>query len=94
MRFKTDSRVAKLRSGLGMTQEHFAKLMGVHFATVNRWENLQTQPSALASIRLSELEKMLCLSQAKSSAGARATKMWLRKVKNGSVSENQKGRHV
>ncbi|TJW11369.1 helix-turn-helix domain-containing protein [Parvibacter caecicola] len=36
------------RKQLGLTQTEFAKVLGVSFATVNRWENNQANPSALA----------------------------------------------
>ncbi len=42
------SRIRRLRGKFGLTQTRFAELMGVSFATVNRWENGQSRPSALA----------------------------------------------
>src|SRR4051812_8669368 len=41
-------RIRRLRGRFGLTQTRFAELMGVSFATVNRWENGQVRPSALA----------------------------------------------
>ena len=41
-------RIRRLRAKLGLTQTGFAELMGVSFASVNRWENGQTRPTALA----------------------------------------------
>ena len=41
-------RIKRLRGRLGLTQEGFASRMGVSFASVNRWENGTTRPSALA----------------------------------------------
>ncbi len=38
-------RIRSLREVLGLTQARMAELMGVSFATVNRWENGQTRPS-------------------------------------------------
>lgn len=41
-------KVKYVRKKLGYTQAEFAKALGVSFATVNRWENGQVFPSALA----------------------------------------------
>ena len=40
--------IRTLRGRLGLTQVELATRLGVSFATVNRWENEQTRPSALA----------------------------------------------
>lgn len=45
-------RIKALRAKLGITQTQFAELMGVSFASVNRWENGQAKPSALAWQRI------------------------------------------
>lgn len=49
-------RIRALRDRLALTQARMAGLMGVSFASVNRWENGQTRPSALAWLRLLEAE--------------------------------------
>jgi DNA-binding transcriptional regulator YiaG len=41
-------RIKRLRTELGLTQVRLAELMGVSFASVNRWENGQSRPSPLA----------------------------------------------
>src|SRR3712207_4293503 len=41
-------RIRALRSKLQLTQTELAELLGVSFATVNRWENAQSKPSKLA----------------------------------------------
>jgi len=41
-------RIKDYRARLGLTQVELAARLGVSFATVNRWENSQTKPSALA----------------------------------------------
>ena len=43
------------RKKLGLTQIQFAKLLGVAFATINRWENGWNDPSPLA---LKELRRL------------------------------------
>jgi superfamily II DNA or RNA helicase len=46
----------KLRDKLGITQMRLAELMGVSFASVNRWENGQSRPSALAWQQITRAE--------------------------------------
>ena len=50
-------RIKRLRGRLGLTQVQFAELMGVSFASVNRWENEQSNPSALAWQRILAAEE-------------------------------------
>ena len=45
MEFK--DKVYQARMQLGLTQMEFAKVLGLGFATVNRWENGVTQPNKL-----------------------------------------------
>ena len=40
--------VKEVRRQLGVSQEDLAREIGVSFATINRWENGQVQPSRLA----------------------------------------------
>lgn len=40
------SQIRELRTSLGLTQQSLAQRLGVSFATINRWENGQTKPSA------------------------------------------------
>jgi transcriptional regulator with XRE-family HTH domain len=47
--------VLRKRKKLGLTQTELAKKLGVAFATVNRWENSQNEPSPLA---LKELRRL------------------------------------
>jgi transcriptional regulator with XRE-family HTH domain len=42
-----------------LTQEDVAKEMGVHFSTVNRWENCKARPSKLALQQFESLEKKM-----------------------------------
>ncbi len=41
---------------MGLTQAQFAELVGVSYATVNRWENRQSRPNNLAWTRFLQLE--------------------------------------
>ena len=40
--------IRKLRAKLGLTQTRLAELLGVSFASVNRWENGQSRPGMMA----------------------------------------------
>lgn len=50
------ARIKALRARLGLTQTALADRLGVSFVSVNRWENGQTRPTALAWRRILELE--------------------------------------
>ena len=52
------SRIKKLRDRFGLTQVRLAELMGVSFASVNRWENGQSRPSALAWQQITRAEML------------------------------------
>ena len=39
------SRLVEIRTALGFSQEAMAHLLGVSFATVNRWENRHSSPT-------------------------------------------------
>ncbi len=57
VRESSGERIKRLRGRLGLTQVQFAELMGVSFASVNRWENGQSNPSALAWQRILTAEQ-------------------------------------
>lgn len=48
-----------LRNQLGLSQEGFARKLGVSFTTVNRWESDKSHPSQLAQKILSQLEEQM-----------------------------------
>jgi transcriptional regulator with XRE-family HTH domain len=48
-------RIKRLRGRLALTQTQLAELLGVSFATVNRWENRQAKPSQLAWAQIERL---------------------------------------
>ncbi|MEW5867007.1 MAG: helicase-related protein [Bacillota bacterium] len=52
------TRIKKLRARLGLTQMRLAELMGVSFASVNRWENGQSRPSVLAWQQILRAEEL------------------------------------
>ncbi len=41
-------RIKNVRGAQGLTQAQFAQLLGVSYASVNRWENGQSRPNNLA----------------------------------------------
>lgn len=47
--------IKEIRKKLNLSQEEFAKKLGVSFASVNRWENGQTKPSKLARRQIMSL---------------------------------------
>ncbi|MEJ5222171.1 MAG: helix-turn-helix domain-containing protein, partial [Tepidiforma sp.] len=51
----TPGEIRTLRARLGLTQAQLGEQLGVSFASINRWENGQARPSALAASRLAEL---------------------------------------
>jgi len=51
-------RIKRLRNKFGLTQMRLAELMGVSFASVNRWENGQSRPSALAWQQITRVEML------------------------------------
>ena len=50
------SRIKQLRQRFGLTQKQMADLMGVSFASINRWENGQTKPALLAWKQIARAE--------------------------------------
>jgi len=53
----TADEIKQLRQGLKMSQEEFARELGISFATVNRWENNKSAPSRLAQRLLDQVRK-------------------------------------
>ena len=49
-------RIKSVRGIRGLTQTQFAELIGVSYATVNRWENGQSRPNNLAWRRILDIE--------------------------------------
>lgn len=54
--------VRSLRERLGLTQEEFARELGVSFSTVNVWENGKRQPLPFLRRRLLEMAEAARLS--------------------------------
>ncbi|MDA8188728.1 MAG: helix-turn-helix domain-containing protein [Dehalococcoidales bacterium] len=52
-----DRRIRELRLRLGLSQERFARLLGVSQQTVRRWEAGLSRPLPIIGVRLEELQK-------------------------------------
>lgn len=53
----TSDEIRQLRLATGLSQEDFARELGISFATVNRWENNKAAPSRLAQRLLDKCKK-------------------------------------
>ena len=49
--------IAEIRRGLNVSQEDLAKMIGISYATVNRWENGHSMPNKAAQLRLYDICK-------------------------------------
>ena len=49
--------IKKLRNKMILSQMEFAKLLGVSFMSVNRWENDKYAPTKLVKVKLMQLFK-------------------------------------
>ena len=54
-----NKRIKGLRIELGLSQERFARLLGVSLQTVRRWEEGLTRPLPVLGLKLEELQKKL-----------------------------------
>ncbi len=53
--------IARLRGQLGLTQEQYARLLGVAWATVSRWERRRALPDAKTATKLNRLRQLVDL---------------------------------
>ena len=49
--------ILQLRAKLSISQEELAKILGVSFISVNRWENNKYAPTKLIKVKLNQLFK-------------------------------------
>ena len=47
--------ILKLRAKLNISQEELAKILGVSFISVNRWENDKYAPTKIVKVKLIQL---------------------------------------
>lgn len=59
------SLVKKLRGAKGLTQEQFARELGITFATVNSWENGKREPQPYLLNRLLEIDQQMARQKSK-----------------------------
>lgn len=62
---REEQRIRELRNGLGLSQERFARLLGVSLQTVRRWESGLTRPLPIISLKLEELQRETSTSEGK-----------------------------
>jgi len=60
-----DKGIRKLRLQFGLSQERFARLLGVSLQTVRRWESGLTRPLPILSLKLEELQRQVSKEQRK-----------------------------
>ena len=60
-----DKDIRKLRLEFGLSQERFARLLGVSLQTVRRWESGLTRPLPIISLKLEELQSQIGKNQRK-----------------------------
>ncbi len=63
--------ILELRAKLDISQTELAKLLGVSFSSVNRWEKGYHEPTVIAKVKLKELfsENGIDLKEDKKNAG-------------------------
>lgn len=49
--------ILQLRAKLNLSQEELAKILGVSYISVNRWENDKYAPTKLVKVKLNQLFK-------------------------------------
>lgn len=49
--------ILQLRAKLNLSQEELAKILGVSYISVNRWENYKYVPTKLVKVKLNQLFK-------------------------------------
>ena len=49
--------ILQLRAKLNLSQEELAKMLGVSFISVNRWENDKYAPTKLVKVKLMQIFK-------------------------------------
>jgi len=69
-----DKSIKKLRLQFGLSQERFARLLGVSLQTVRRWESGLTRPLPIISLKLEELQRQVSKEQHKRGGAAMSEK--------------------
>lgn len=86
-------KLKNLREEYKLTQEDVAKEMGVHFSTVNRWENYKASPSKLALKQFESLEikmeKRKNRSKYKRSSGSKVGSIFIRRANRMNSRDNK-----
>lgn len=56
----TPEKIKEIRMRMMMTQTEFAELLGISFASVNRYENGKSSPTFKVQRKLAEIKKRMC----------------------------------
>jgi transcriptional regulator with XRE-family HTH domain len=56
----TPEEIKNIRLKMMMTQTEFAELLGISFASVNRYENGKSSPTFKVQRKLAEIKKRVC----------------------------------
>ena len=83
--------IKELRKKLGLTQEEFAKLLGVGYTTVNRWENGKSEPRGQALEALEKLRTLVEEAEEGKDFTIEDLKEILRDVESGKLVSNLSG---
>ena len=57
MEYNYSKAIVELRSKLNISQHELARILGVSFQSVNRWENCHFEPTKIVKVRIDKLLK-------------------------------------
>ncbi len=57
MEYNYSKAIVELRSKLNISQHELARILGVSFQSVNRWENGHFEPTKIVKVRIDKLLK-------------------------------------
>ncbi len=83
--------IRELRKKLGLTQEEFAKLLGVGFTTVNRWENGKSEPRGQALEALEKLKALVDEAEKKKDFSVEDIREILKEIESGRLVSSLSG---
>ncbi len=81
----TGREIRELRKKLGLTQEELARLLGVGFTTVNRWENEKVQPRGQALRMLEKLKELVEEAESREDINIEDLRKVLKEIESGKL---------
>jgi len=81
----TGKEIKELRQKLGLTQEEMAKLLGVGYTTINRWENGKVQPRGQALKILEKLKELVDEVESRDDVDIKDIKKVIKGLESGSL---------